>query len=134
MKGQDPRMSMAAEGLPVRGSGKRGIPCPSPARRRQLAQIHSRRGLGSQAGEAGGAETYGIIHMDMVFCSNCFLVRALIMKNKTQHASSPDAGGSGKIKITINIDQDILGILREEAANTGIPYQRLINQLLRKAL
>jgi uncharacterized protein (DUF4415 family) len=56
------------------------------------------------------------------------------MKEPKPHALSADAGGSGKIKITINIDQDILGILRTEAANTGIPYQRLVNQLLRKAL
>ncbi len=56
------------------------------------------------------------------------------MKEPKPPALSTDAGGSGKIKVTINIDQDILGILRTEAANTGIPYQRLVNQLLRKAL
>jgi len=56
------------------------------------------------------------------------------MKDPKLHPLSPDAGGSGKIKITINIDGDILGTLRAEATDTGIPYQRLINQLLRKAL
>jgi uncharacterized protein (DUF4415 family) len=58
----------------------------------------------------------------------------MVVKELKPNPLSADAGGSGKIKITINIDQDILGILRTEAANTGIPYQRLINQLLRKAL
>jgi uncharacterized protein (DUF4415 family) len=44
------------------------------------------------------------------------------------------AAGMRKIKITINIDQDILAALRAEAARTGVPYQRRINQLLRQAL
>jgi predicted DNA binding CopG/RHH family protein len=44
------------------------------------------------------------------------------------------APAAGKTKITINIDRDILGVLRTEAAKTGVPYQRLVNQLLRKAL
>jgi len=46
----------------------------------------------------------------------------------------PAAPGIGKIKITINLDQDLLGVLRTEAARTGVPYQRLINQMLRKAV
>ena len=36
--------------------------------------------------------------------------------------------------ITINIDKDSLGALRAKAARTGIPYQRLLNQLLKVAL
>ena len=39
-----------------------------------------------------------------------------------------------KVKITINIDQDSLGILRAKSGQTGIPYQRLLNQTLQKAL
>ncbi len=39
-----------------------------------------------------------------------------------------------KVKITINIDQDSLGILRGKAGQTGIPYQRLLNQTLKEAL
>ena len=35
-----------------------------------------------------------------------------------------------KVKITINIDQHSLTLLRGKAKKTGIPYQRLINQIL----
>jgi predicted DNA binding CopG/RHH family protein len=38
------------------------------------------------------------------------------------------------VKITINIDSDNLDILRAKSAATGIPYQRLLNQLLAQAL
>ena len=38
------------------------------------------------------------------------------------------------IKITINIDKDNLEILRAKAAQTGVPYQRLLNRLLNSAL
>lgn len=38
------------------------------------------------------------------------------------------------VKITINIDKDSLDILRAKAAETGVPYQRLLNQILNRAL
>ncbi len=38
------------------------------------------------------------------------------------------------VKITINIDKDNLDVLRVKAANSGIPYQRLLNRFLKKAL
>lgn len=38
------------------------------------------------------------------------------------------------IKITINIDADSLGALRETAERTGVPYQRLLNNILREGL
>ena len=38
------------------------------------------------------------------------------------------------VKITINIDRENLDILRDKAAKTGVPYQRLLNRLLAKAL
>ena len=38
------------------------------------------------------------------------------------------------VKITINVDRGNLDILRAKAAKTGIPYQRLLNQFLKKAL
>ena len=38
------------------------------------------------------------------------------------------------VKITINIDRDNLDILRVKSAETGIPYQRLLNRFLNKAL
>lgn len=41
---------------------------------------------------------------------------------------------SRKIKITINIDEESLNSLRTQSEKTGIPYQRLINQILRESL
>jgi tRNA(Phe) wybutosine-synthesizing methylase Tyw3 len=38
------------------------------------------------------------------------------------------------IKITINIDSEALAILRAQSAKTGIPYQRLLKQVLKRAL
>ncbi len=40
----------------------------------------------------------------------------------------------GSIKITINIDADSLTALRDTAQRTGIPYQRLLNQILKEGL
>ena len=41
---------------------------------------------------------------------------------------------SKKVKITINIDEDSLSHLRNRSNNTGVPYQRLLNQVLKEAL
>ena len=41
---------------------------------------------------------------------------------------------SRSIKITINIDKGNLELLREKSAKTGVPYQRLLNQFLNRAL
>jgi len=38
------------------------------------------------------------------------------------------------VKITINIDKDSLDILRAKAAETSMPYQRLLNQFLNREL
>lgn len=38
------------------------------------------------------------------------------------------------VKITINIDRDSLSLLRAMADETGVPYQRLLNTLLRESL
>ena len=37
-----------------------------------------------------------------------------------------------KIKITINLDADILSLIRELAEETGVPYQKLVNKTLRE--
>lgn len=42
--------------------------------------------------------------------------------------------GTASVKITINIDKSSLDTLRAKAAETGIPYQRLLNRLLARAL
>lgn len=39
-----------------------------------------------------------------------------------------------KIKITINVDEDILIELRSIAMETGIPYQSLLNKMLKQAM
>lgn len=44
------------------------------------------------------------------------------------------ARGTRKIKITINIDEDSIKSARKIADETGIPYQKLINQILREGL
>jgi predicted DNA binding CopG/RHH family protein len=41
---------------------------------------------------------------------------------------------SRSIKITINIDAESLSALRETAERTGIPYQRLLNNILKEGL
>ena len=38
---------------------------------------------------------------------------------------------SSKVKITINIDKEIIDQLREESSNTGVPYQTLLNKILK---
>ena len=38
------------------------------------------------------------------------------------------------VKITINIDRDSLTLLRAMAKETGVPYQRLLNALLKEGL
>ncbi len=40
----------------------------------------------------------------------------------------------GSVKITINIDQGSLALLRAMAAETGVPYQRLPNAMLKKGM
>lgn len=40
----------------------------------------------------------------------------------------------GFVKITINIDRDSLALLRAMAEETGVPYQRLLNTLLKEGL
>ncbi len=44
------------------------------------------------------------------------------------------AARSQKIKITINIDSDILSQIRQRAGKNGSPYQLYLNHLLRETL
>lgn len=44
------------------------------------------------------------------------------------------AARSQKIKITINIDSDLLSQIRNQAKQGGSPYQSYLNLLLRQAL
>ena len=38
------------------------------------------------------------------------------------------------VKITINLDAESLALLKAEAGTTGVPYQRLLNRILREGL
>ena len=42
--------------------------------------------------------------------------------------------GRRSVKITINLDADSLAKLKELSADSSVPYQRLLNQLLRERL
>ena len=44
------------------------------------------------------------------------------------------AGKAKKIKITVNIDADVLGAIKERSEVTGVPYQSLLNRMLRTAI
>lgn len=44
------------------------------------------------------------------------------------------AAKKGFVKITINIDRDSLALLRAMADETGVPYQRFLNILLKESL
>ena len=39
-----------------------------------------------------------------------------------------------KVKITINVDQESLSMLKSLAEDTGAPYQKLLNQVLKEGL
>lgn len=41
---------------------------------------------------------------------------------------------SKKVKITVNIDEDIIATLKKRSDASGIPYQTLLNRLLRTSL
>ena len=45
-----------------------------------------------------------------------------------------DMAGRGSVKITINADADSLAKLKELSADSGVPYQRLLNSMLRERL
>jgi predicted DNA binding CopG/RHH family protein len=41
---------------------------------------------------------------------------------------------SKKVKITVNVDEELLSELRRMSQSTGTPYQTLLNKVLREAL
>ena len=42
--------------------------------------------------------------------------------------------GRANVKITINVDADSLTRLKELSADSGVPYQRLLNSILKERL
>ena len=55
----------------------------------------------------------------------------LVIDRKATQSIRSAMAKAKKIKITINIDEDSLGILRDMANQTGVPYQKLLNQILK---
>ena len=45
-----------------------------------------------------------------------------------------EMAGRGRVKITINLDADSLAKLKELSAESGVPYQRLLNGILKERL
>lgn len=41
---------------------------------------------------------------------------------------------TNRVKITVNVDENVLTFLKKEARETGIPYQNLLNRLLLEAI
>jgi hypothetical protein len=60
--------------------------------------------------------------------------RPLWIDDKGTHQIRRKMTAARPVKIRINIDKDSLGILRAKAAETGMPYQRLLNRFLNRAL
>jgi predicted DNA binding CopG/RHH family protein len=58
----------------------------------------------------------------------------LVIDDKGTQQIRRKMAAARSVKITINIDKGSLDILRAKAAETGVPYQRLLNQLLNRAL
>jgi predicted DNA binding CopG/RHH family protein len=58
----------------------------------------------------------------------------LVIDRKGTKRLRAEVAKTKKVKITINIDQDSLNALRKMAGTTGAPYQRLLNQILKKGL
>jgi predicted DNA binding CopG/RHH family protein len=45
-----------------------------------------------------------------------------------------EMAGRTSVKITINVDADSLAKLKELSTDTGVPYQRLLNTILKERL
>jgi uncharacterized protein (DUF4415 family) len=47
-------------------------------------------------------------------------------------SAAEDAQRHTRVKITINLDGDVIGFFKEWAKEEGLPYQNLINRVLRE--
>jgi predicted DNA binding CopG/RHH family protein len=50
------------------------------------------------------------------------------------HKLRAEMAGRPSVKITINVDADSLAKLKELSADSGVPYQRLLNGILKERL
>ena len=58
-----------------------------------------------------------------------------LRKDEVQTQKIRGAMKRGKaVKITINVDRETLDAVKRMATDTGIPYQRLVNRLLKESM
>ncbi len=58
----------------------------------------------------------------------------LILDKKGTQKIRANARSSKKIKITINIEEESLELLKAEASKSGASYQKLLNSILKEGL
>jgi predicted DNA binding CopG/RHH family protein len=78
--------------------------------------------------DARSGENLGEFTMKQPKMSNLKIDQAGTQKMRKKMASAK------KVKITINFDSDILLELKDLAGKSGIPYQTLINRMVREAI
>ncbi len=61
-------------------------------------------------------------------------IKNLRVDSKETKRMQSALAGRNSVKITINVDSASLAELRRLSAGSGIPYQRLLNQVLREGL
>lgn len=61
-------------------------------------------------------------------------MRDLTLDHAGTRAIRSEMARRGAVKITINVDADSLEKLKELSAESGVPYQRLLNSILRDRL
>jgi predicted DNA binding CopG/RHH family protein len=58
----------------------------------------------------------------------------LVIDRKGTNRMRAKMAKTKKVKITINVDEDSLESLKDMALETGVPYQKLLNRVLREGL
>ena len=61
-------------------------------------------------------------------------IRDMKVDTAGTHRLRAQMAGRGSVKITINVDADSLAKLKELSAESGVPYQRLLNSILKERL
>ena len=61
-------------------------------------------------------------------------IRDLKVDTAGTHRLRAEMAGRTNVKITINVDADSLAKLKALSAESGVPYQRLLNSILRDRL
>jgi len=61
-------------------------------------------------------------------------IRDMKVDTAGTHRLRAQMAGRGSVKITINVDADSLAKLKALSAESGVPYQRLLNGILKERL